>query len=251
MQHLHWKQIIACCIALVISGMAVAQRGTMNQPDHDYETYWFGMNYGYAFSYNDYVRGTGFIPGVPKVGEITNIHHNGNPTFQLGLSGTLRLKKKLLLRANPMVFIGAKNIDKFKIQTISGPSSEDYLITPSTILHLPIALKLESDRYDFMNQSNLMRHYVFGGVKMDYDFASGAIKYGSSGNNASPNIFKTTNMGYELGLGLSFFLKYATISPEVKFSYGVTDMKKTGTTFFNSLDKLHSNFVSFTIHLEN
>jgi len=250
MQHLYWKQIIACCIALCLSGMVVAQKGTMNQPDHDYEPYWFGMNYGYAFTYSDYVRGSNFMPGQPTVGEITSIYHNGNPTFQLGLSGTLRLKKKLLLRANPMVFIGAKNIDKFSIRASTGVS-EDYLVTPSTILHLPIALKLESDRYDVFNQSYLMRHYIFGGVKLDYDFASGAIKYGSSGNTASPNIFKTTNMGYEVGLGLSFFLRYATISPEIKFSTGLSDMKKPGTTFFNSLDKLHSNFVSFTIHLEN
>lgn len=250
MQHLYWKQIITTCLVLSLSSSLLAQKGTLNQPDHDYEKFWFGMNYGYAFTFNDYTRGTAFAPGAANTGEVVTIYHNGNPTFQLGLSGTLRLKKKLLLRANPMVFIGAKNIDKFSIQTANG-ITEDYLVTPSTILHLPIALKIESDRYDFMHQTALMRHYVFGGVKMDYDFASGAIKYGSSGNTASPNIFRNTNLGYELGLGLSFFLKYATISPEVKFNFGLTDMRKPGTNFFNSLDKLQSNFVSFTIHLEN
>ena len=102
-----------------------------------------------------------------------------------------------------------------------------------------------------MNQTSLMRHYVIGGVKLDYDFSNGAINYGSSINTASPNIYKSTNLGYELGFGLSFFLKYATISPEFKYSKGLSDMRNSGTNFFNSLDKMHSDFFSFTIHLEN
>ena len=250
MQHLYWRQIIFSCFLFCFASISNAQRNEIHQQDHDYETYWFGMNYGYAFSFNDYVRGGNFKPGNPTIGQVTSIYYNTNPSFQLGLSGTLRLKNKLLLRTNPMVFIGAKNIDKFTILKVNG-EAQDYVVTPSTILHLPISLKLESDRYNFMNQPNLLRHYIFSGIKYDYDFSSGAVTYGSSLSSASPNIFKSGNFGYELGLGMSFFLKYATISPEVKFSYGITDMRKPGTNFFNSLDKLHANFISFTIHLEN
>jgi hypothetical protein len=250
MQHLYWKQITSLCLFFCLAGNLQAQKSTMNQQDHDYETYWFGMSYGYAFSYNDYKRGAAFLPGRPTIGQVTSIYYNTNPIIQLGLSGTLRLKKKLLVRTNPTVFIGAKDINKFTVLKTTGEKL-DYVVTPSTVLHLPLSLKLESDRYNFMNQQNLMRHYVFSGVKYDYDFSSGAINYGSSINTASPNIYRNTNLGYEVGFGVSFFLKYATVSPEIKFSKGLSDMRNTGTNFFNSLDKMHADFISFTIHLEN
>ena len=34
----------------------------------------------------------------------------------------------------------------------------------------------------------------------------------------SPSVLKGTDYGAEIGLGVSFYLRYATISPEVKFS---------------------------------
>ena len=61
-------------------------------------------------------------------------------------------------------------------------------------------------------------------------------------------------MAMELGLGLSFFLRYATISPEVKFSYGNRDLRKVSDTRYplvTSLDKINSNFIYFTVHIEN
>jgi hypothetical protein len=60
-------------------------------------------------------------------------------------------------------------------------------------------------------------------------------------------------MGAEIGVGLSFYLRYATISPEVKFSYGLKDLHQTSVTYplMNTLDKVSSNFVYFTIHIEN
>lgn len=250
MQYLYRKQIIYLCILICLSVKGLAQGGLVNQQDHDYEKYWFGMSYGYAFSYNQYIRGANFLPGTPSIGQVSSIYYNTNPIIQLGLSGTLRLKNKLLLRTNPTVFIGEKNIDKFTLITTNG-EKQDYVIAPSTLLHLPLSLKFESDRYNFLKQADLMRHYILGGVKFDYDFSSGAINYGSSINTASPNIYKTSNIGYELGLGVSFFLKYATISPEIKFSKGLTDMRNPATSFFNSLDKTQNNFVSFTIHIEN
>jgi hypothetical protein len=61
-------------------------------------------------------------------------------------------------------------------------------------------------------------------------------------------------MALELGVGLSFFLRYATISPEVKFSYGLTDLRKVSDPRYplvTSLDKINSNFIYFTLHIEN
>jgi hypothetical protein len=80
--------------------------------------------------------------------------------------------------------------------------------------------------------------------------------------NANPNtnpkyypnpILNGTDFGAEIGVGLSFYLRYAIISPEVKFSYGLRDLKKVSTSIplLSNLDKVSSNFVYFTIHIEN
>jgi hypothetical protein len=53
-----------------------------------------------------------------------------------------------------------------------------------------------------------------------------------------------------MGLGVSFYLRYATISPEVKFSYGLRNLNK-GDALLSSIRDISSNFVYFTIHIEN
>jgi hypothetical protein len=98
-----------------------------------------------------------------------------------------------------------------------------------------------------------MRHYLITGVKFGFDL--GAEKSATvNTNQAYPNIIKGNDMALELGVGLSFFLRYATISPEVKFSYGLTDLRKVSdprSPLVTSLDKINSNFIYFTLHIEN
>ena len=53
-----------------------------------------------------------------------------------------------------------------------------------------------------------------------------------------------------MGLGLSYYLQYATISPEVKFSYGLGNLNK-GDPLLSSIRNINGNFIYFTIHIEN
>ncbi|MEN9320130.1 MAG: hypothetical protein RLZZ309_1117, partial [Bacteroidota bacterium] len=64
-----------------------------------------------------------------------------------------------------------------------------------------------------------------------------------------PVVIKNTDWGAEIGVGLSFYLRYVNVSPEVKFSYGLRNLKKNDVLVSN-LDKISSNFVYFTIHIE-
>jgi hypothetical protein len=162
-----------------------------------------------------------------------------------------------LLRANPtLLIVGTKNVVDFKIK--STPTVTQKLNVSSSIIHLPVALKFQSDRYNGFRHANLMRHYLLVGGKFDFDLASnkaGKITSptGSIVSGSYPSVLSGTDMGAELGLGLSFYLRYATISPEVKFSYGLKDLHKLSATYplMNNLDKVTSNFVYFTVHIEN
>ena len=64
------------------------------------------------------------------------------------------------------------------------------------------------------------------------------------------SVLKRTDFGAEIGVGLSLYLRYATVSPEVKFSYGLRNLNKNDLLLSN-LDRITSNFIYFTIHIEN
>jgi hypothetical protein len=101
-----------------------------------------------------------------------------------------------------------------------------------------------------------MRHYVFLGGKLDFDLLGSNKSTVYSKNPSTINNILINNTlsgldyGYEIGLGLSFYLRYATISPEVKFSYGLRNLNK-GEPLLSSIKDVTGNFVYFTIHIEN
>jgi hypothetical protein len=251
MQYLLRKQIILFFILIGSSLVTYAQSDEVYRPYNDEKPIYLGLNIGLSSGYMNFERGANFSPT-----QRINISPIFNKALIMGLSGTLRLSDHFLLRVNPNILIsGTKDIFTYKISSINDTFKMNVY---STIINLPVALKLESDRYNFFKKPNFMRHYIFGGLKFDYDFNTSSEAKGTSiktGNSDGPypNLLNAVNYGYEFGLGLSFYLPYATISPEIKFSYGQRDMiysRPSNLQLFNSLDKVTSNFVYFTIHVE-
>jgi hypothetical protein len=264
MQYLLRSKISYIIISLCISSAALAQRDEVFQPDHDDLPYYFGMSIGLSNNYLAFNRANRFLATVNpsslvNPNSITEINPINNLYYNLGLVGTLRLTKHVLLRANPtLLIIGTKNVIDFKVNAT--PNLSQKLNVSSSIIHLPLAFKFQSDRYNGFRYNNLMRHYLLVGGKFDFDLASNkAGKVTTASNGISvlpinyPSVLKGTDFGAEIGVGLSFYLRYATISPEVKFSYGLKNLNQLSTTYplMNTLDKVSSNFVYFTIHIEN
>jgi len=258
MQYLRRKQIVIGLILICLCAQANAQRGEVFQPDHEYEKFWMGISVGGIKSFYGYDRNRAFISKFVPAKQVDSVFYNPTPMFNMGLSATLRIKGRLLLRANPMLLLGTPTISKYYLKNDTNTYS---LYGNSSIIHLPLALKYESQRYDFFNNRDMMRHYVFVGARFDYDFSNSTVTINNSNNPGKGTITKTMlnkmDLGYEMGLGLSFILRYATISPEIKFSYGAFDLKKPSTitngvpVILNSVDKITSNYIYFTIHIEN
>jgi hypothetical protein len=261
MQYLLRNKIGLAILCLCISSAAIAQNDEVFQPDHDDLPYYFGMSIGFGNNYLAFNRASRFLAtaslsssvdpnSIIEINPINNLYYN------LGLVGTLKLTKHVLLRANPtLLIIGSKNVFNFK--TKSTPDLNQKLNVSSSIIHLPVSFKFQSDRYNGFRYTNLMRHYLLLGGKFDFDLASNRVgeitPNGTFFNNRYPSVLKGTDIGAEIGVGLSFYLRYATISPEVKFSYGLKDLHQLNVTYplMNTLDKVSSNFVYFTIHIEN
>ena len=251
MQHLLRKQIITGALLLCISLTSIAQRGEVYQPFHDELPYYLGMSIGLNNNYLNFNRNAEF--SNPATGAVSSINPNNNLALNLGLTGTLRLSTHTLLRLNPTVLIaGSKNVYTFKEV---GDTAIKTMNISSAIINIPLALKIESDRYNAFHYNDIMRHYVFIGGKIDYDLLGSnkaIITSNGTGSNRTPypNTLKSIDYGFEMGLGVSYYLQYATISPEVKFSYGLRNLNK-GDALLSSIRDITGNFVYFTIHIEN
>jgi hypothetical protein len=253
MQHLLRKQIITGALLLCISLTSMAQRGEVYQPFHDELPYYLGMSIGLNNNYLNFNRNIDFI--VPNSSAVNIINPKSNLALNLGLTGTLRLSTHTLLRFNPTVLIaGSKNLYTYTKR--NNASDTLTMNKASAIMNIPLALKIESDRYNAFRFSDLMRHYVFVGGKIDYDLLGSensvimSKNISTSSRTRYNNTLNGLDYGYEMGLGVSFYLPYATISPEVKFSYGIRNLNK-GDVLLSSIRDITSNFVYFTIHIEN
>jgi hypothetical protein len=251
MQHLLRKQIILFVSLLVITINANAQKDEVFQQDHDELPYYLGMSMGLSNSYLSLKRGSNFM--MPTAGSVNLIAPIQTMYLNLGLTGTLRLNNHFALRSNPTLLIsGNRNTFTYTSNDLLNSGVQTYSI-PSVIIDLPIGLKIQSDRYSAFKYPDIMRHYLITGVKFGFDL--GAEKSASVNTTQSyPNVIKGSDMALELGLGLSFFMRYATISPEIKFSYGLRDLRKISDPKYplvSSLDKITSNFIYFTVHIEN
>ena len=115
-------------------------------------------------------------------------------------------------------------------------------IIQSNIATFPFQFKFNSDRIQNF------KVYMVGGVKFDIDLASN-----SGSRNAEDLIkLKRYDFGAELGIGFNFFLKFVTVSPEIRFSNGFTNLhdRDPDLKYSNILDKLNSRMILFSIHLE-
>ena len=249
MQHLLRKQIITGALLLCTSFASMAQRGEVYQPFDDEDLFYLGFNVGLNNNYYNFNRNVEFAS--PAAGTVSSINPKNNISLTMGLAGTLRLSTHTLLRLNPTVVIeDSKNL--FTFTRIEYPTDKPTMNAATALINIPLAVKIVSDRYNAFHYTDIMRHYVFVGGKIDYDLKGpvGSIKNSSAG--AEPiykNIFNSLDYGYEMGLGLSFYLPYATISPEVKFSYGLRNLNN-GAPLLSGIRDITSNFVYFTIHVE-
>jgi hypothetical protein len=174
-----------------------------------------------------------------------------NTFFNLGLSATKKLTNHIYLRANPNFLIGANKSFRFSINE-NRDSILNYRV-PSTIIQIPLAFKIQSDRYNGLRRPDFMRHYLIIGGKVDFDLTGkdkGIIQPSGLLMKNYANLFKSIDLGAEVGVGLSFYLRYVTISPEFKISYGINNSKKNDLLLSN-IDRINSNFAFFTVHLEN
>lgn len=174
-----------------------------------------------------------------------------NPGINIQIVTNLKLKKHLDLRFLPGVSFGQRNIRYYK------DADPDPEITrmeiynesqrlESSFLEFPFLIKYKGDRL------NNIRPYLVGGLNYRYDLA-GKKEY----DDEKPIYLRLrrSDLYYEAGAGLDFYLPYFKLSVEIKMSNGIRDVivhePATGhAEFINAIDKVKSQLWILSFHFE-
>jgi hypothetical protein len=164
--------------------------------------------------------------------------------IHLGIMANWQVSNRFDIRFYPLNLIFSEK--KFRYtQKYPNPGDnklEDVQRVESIVMSFPLQVRLKSDRI------GNMRVYTLAGVKYDYDLASNA------GARNTENIVKVKNsdFGVELGMGFQFFFKYFIFSPEIKMSYGLSNVhaRDPSLNYSSVIDKMYSRMILISLHFE-
>jgi hypothetical protein len=240
MHHLYWRKIV-CLIGLVISlSSSFAQRSIeLNLPDHDEKLYYFGIILGFNSSHYNITHHPYFL----NRDTVRVVESQNSGRIHLGIMANLQLTNHLDLRCYPLNLIFSEKkfgyTQKFPNAQTSTYEKQN---VESIVMSFPVQVRLKSDRI------NNFRVYTLAGWKYDFDLAS------NSGARNTDNIVKVnkTDYGVEGGIGFQFFFPYFILSPEIKFSYGLSNVhsRDESLRYSNVIDRMNSRMILFSLHFE-
>lgn len=170
--------------------------------DEDAKTIYWGFYLGlnkkdFKVNYNN---PNTFIEVDPSIG------------FNLGLIGGWNFHKNMSLRIEPGI---SSNTKTLAFTNISGGENDSIRKVGATYLHVPLLLKLHTNRL------GNVRPYVIGGLSYDYNFSSNENNPDDNSNGEFR--MKTSNFGYEVGIGVDIYLPYFILSPSIRGAFAINN----------------------------
>lgn len=146
------------------------------------------------------------------------------------------------VRFLPGVSFGQRNVIYFKQQKVF----EDGQKIESSFLEFPLLLKYKGDRL------NNVRPYFIGGLNYRLDLASQKVPQPDEDIFIS---FERSDLYYEAGVGLDFYLPYFKLSVELKMSTGFSDILKrdfdpANAMYENAIERMNSRIWVLAFHFE-
>lgn len=195
---------ISLVIALLLFALPMsAQRQKLkNRPYADQRNYHLGFTLG-LHTQDLMLSHSGFVNENGEVwfSEIPNY----SPGFSVGIIGDMYLNQYMNLRAIPTLHLGDKKF-VFKEQN----SETEYRTQlKNNYITLPVQVKFSAIRVN-----NYKPYAILGGY--------GSVELGSRKGEAL--LLKPFDYGIEVGFGCDFYLPLFTLSPELKFCFGLADI---------------------------
>jgi hypothetical protein len=224
---------------LACTALPAAAQKIQHRLERENDRFYFGLSLGSASAYLHPTKHPSFL----QSDSILIAEPNRSPGYSLRLLATMRLSRRLEVRANPGLVLGLERSFSYTLGSRQLFEEENTRkVIQSNLATFPFYLKLNSDRI------NNYKVYMLAGIKYDIDLASN-----STARNADDMVkLKSGDFGAEIGLGFNFYLPFVTVSPEIKFSNGLGNIhaRDADLKFSSVFDQLRSRMVFFTIHLE-
>jgi len=220
-------------LLLTINGFSQIQK-PQNNPLYDYEILHFGFSVAVS-TMNFAIRPADNFFAMDSVASIENKIY---PGFNINIVSNLRLTEDLDLRFLPGLAFGQRDL----IYTYKIDEPDKRVKIESIFIETPVLLKYKSKRL------NNHRPYVIGGFNYRFDMDGKEIKKIKEDRIRRLN---RSDLYFEIGAGVDYYLPYFRLSSELKFSIGLLDiLKRDNSQLTTSMDKMLSRMVILTFHFE-
>ena len=230
------KRVLSILIFIFIAQNSWAQRHTvpLNLPNYDRKPIHFGFLLG--------INSMDFkiTPRAIQADTLFILKSQEQKGFNLGIVSNFRLGRNADLRFLPTLSFAERDIN-YTIE-IDGELEEIKKDIESTFIEFPLNFKFKSNRY------NNGRAYVLTGLKYNIDLAS-QKDIDDEGQELIK--LKKSDLMYEVGFGIDFYLEYFKFSPEIKATFGLVDMLVNDESIYSSsIQKMLTRGFTVTLTFE-
>ncbi|WP_432709113.1 outer membrane beta-barrel protein [Pedobacter sp.] len=245
------RKLLLLVCALFFTGIAAqAQHWGW---DHEEEGVKFAYTLQYYSSqYKVFKQKDWQMPFYDESGQVTTglnaITADLNPGFGVGLALLTNVHKQVELRLSP-TFVLNDRVLTYRFQETGGfvpPAYEIKKKVRATLIDLPLAVKLRSDR-----RKNFAM-YLLAGSKYSINLNSAG-----NGEDAEKVAFeklvrnKKAFFSYEAGLGIDFHFEHFKLSPELKYASSFNSvLEQQNTAFSRPIDKLMLRNITFSLYIQ-
>ncbi|KAA6302314.1 MAG: hypothetical protein EZS26_001427 [Candidatus Ordinivivax streblomastigis] len=229
--------ILFFCV-LSASNLAAQKRMVQNQPYGDQQWFHFGISVGMNFQ--DLILTNAGVPDALSGQTWYATLPDYSPGFSVGLLTDMYMNPFMNLRITPMLHFGDKQFAFVEPNTGGHYKS----VVRSNYLTVPLDVKFRALRL------NNYRPYFLAG-------AYTAIDLGRKTDEAV--YLQPMDFGLTLGIGCDFYLPIIKIIPELRFSFGLTDVVKHNRTdltnndlqkYSDAISKGLTRMISLTFNFE-
>jgi len=180
---------------------------------------------------------------------VKTVYSKPSGGFAIGLVADTRLFEYVRLRITPNISFGTRKI-RYTLATADRDSFKIFEKTlESVFLIFPLEMKIQSKR-----QANFSAYVIGGGgYTLDLSARKKAGMASSGGPNQLDDAVKVLrdDFFYSAGAGTDFYLQYFKLGFESKLLIGTKNLfKKEKSVFSNSIDKIRSRMVVFSVTFE-
>ena len=232
MLSLHWRKISWIVVFALTANVLCAQYSAgknLNYDDYKRKSYYFGISLGFNSSKHQVFHSREFI-GNPQI-QLAQ----GAPGLGFNVHGIVNYKfgEYFDFRMLPGISFTTRHLDF---------NANNRTSVESIFAEIPLHVRYKSAPYKDK------RAFIVAGLNYSFDVAS------NSKTRQADNFIKISPHDFQLeaGFGMQFFFQYFILSPEIKFSQGITNILLFNDQIVEAsvMEKLLSRTITLSFHFE-